>query len=120
MNIHPIRNDRDHARAIKEIGRLWGAKRRSPEAEQLEILVTLVEAFEAKRHAITPPDPIEAIRFRMEQAGLSRVDLERIVGSRARVSEILNRRRPLTLAMIRRLRNELDISADVLVGDERG
>lgn len=119
MDIHPIRNDRDHARALRHIEKLWGARAGSPAAEKLEILVTLVDAYEAKHHHIDPPDPIEAIRFRMEQEGLTRADLEKLIGSRARVSEILNRRRPLTVAMIRRLRDALGISADVLIGRER-
>ncbi len=97
---------------------MWGARTGSPEAEKLEILVTLVDAYEAKRHPIDPPDPIDAIRFRMEQEGLTRTDLEKFIGSRARVSEILNRRRPLTVKMIRRLRDALGISADVLIGRE--
>ena len=118
MNIHPIRNDRDHARALRHMETLWGARGGSPAAEQLEVLVTLVDAYEAKRHRILPPDPIEAIKFRMEQEGLTRADLEKLIGSRARVSEILNRRRSLTVAMIRRLRDALGISADVLVGRE--
>ena len=116
MDIHPIRNDRDHARALRQIEKLWGARAGSPEAEKLEVLVTLVDAYEAKHHPIDPPDPIDAIRFRMEQEGLTRADLEKLIGSRARVSEILNGRRPLTLQMIRRLRDALGISADVLVG----
>ena len=116
MDIHPIRNDRDHARALRQVEKLWGARAGSPEAEKLEVLVTLVDAYEAKHHPIDPPDPIEAIRFRMEQEGLTRADLEKLIGSRARVSEILNGRRPLTLQMIRRLRDALGISADVLVG----
>lgn len=118
MDVEPIRNDRDHARAMRKIAKLWGAKKGSLGAKTLEVLVTLVDAYEAKRHRIDPPDPIEAIRFRMEQEGLSRADLERLIGSRARVSEILNRRRPLTVAMIRRLRDALGISADVLIGRE--
>ena len=118
MDVEPIRNDRDHTRAMRQIEKLWGAKKGSPGAKKLEVLVTLVEAYEAKRHHVDPPDPIEAIRFRMEQEGLSRADLERLIGSRARVSEILNRRRPLTVAMIRRLRDALGISADVLIGRE--
>jgi HTH-type transcriptional regulator/antitoxin HigA len=118
MNIHPIRTQRDHARALRQIAKLWGARVGSPAAETLEVLITLVDAYEAKHHRIDPPDPIEAIRFRMEQEGLVRADLEKLIGSRARVSEILNRRRPLTVAMIRRLRDALGISADVLVGRE--
>lgn len=115
-DIHPVRNDRDHARAVRRVQELWGARRGSPAAEKLEILVTLIDAYEAKHHPIGPPDPIEALRFRMEQDGLTRADLEKIIGSRARVSEILNRRRPLTVAMIRRIRDTLGISADVLIG----
>ena len=93
MDVEPIRNDRDHARAVRQIEKLWGAKKGSPGAKKLEVLVTLVDAYEAKHHRIDPPDPIE-------------------------VSEILNRRRPLTVAMIRRLRDALGISADVLIGRE--
>jgi len=85
----------------------------------LEILVTLVDAYEAKHHPIDPPDPIDAVRFRMEQMGLTRSDLTGIIGSRARVSEVLNRKRPLTVAMIVRLREKLGISADILIGPHR-
>jgi HTH-type transcriptional regulator/antitoxin HigA len=118
MQIRPIHNDDDHGRAMAEIERLWGAPEGSPEAEQLDVLVTLVNAYEAEQHPIGPPDPIEAIRFCMEQQGLTRKDLEPLIGSRARVSEVLARRRPLTLDMIRRLRKGLGLSADVLVGDD--
>ena len=116
MNIHPIHNDDDHSRALFEIERLWGSPEGTPEADTLEVLVTLVDAYEAKHHAIDPPDPIEAILFRIEQQGLTRNDLIPMIGSRARVSEVLNKKRPLTLAMIQRLRAGLGISADVLVG----
>ena len=119
MGIRPIRNDEDHGHAVAEIERLWGASADSPEAERLEVLVTLVHAYEAEHHRIDPPDPIEAIRFRMEQQGLTRKDLEPMIGGRSRVSEVLSGRRPLTLPMIRRLRRGLGISADVLVGEER-
>ena len=119
MDIHPIRNDKDHARAVARIEKLWGSRPGTPEAETLEVLVTLVDAWEAQHHPIEPPDPIEAVLFRMEQQGLSRRDLEPMVGGRARVSEVLNRKRPLTLAMIRRLRSGLGLSADVLVGQGR-
>jgi len=118
MDIEPIHNDRAHKKALAQIEKLWGAKRGSPSAKKLEVLVTLVEVYESKHHAIAPPDPIEAIRFRMEQDGLTRADLEELIGSRARVSEVLNRRRPLTVAMIRRIRDKLGISADVLIGTE--
>ena len=83
------------------------------------MLVTLVHAYEAEHHAIEPPNPIDAIRFRMEQQGLTRRDLEPLIGGRSRVSEVLSGKRPLTLRMIRRLRRGLGISADVLVGEER-
>jgi HTH-type transcriptional regulator/antitoxin HigA len=119
MDIRPIRNQRDHAQALREVERLWGARSGTPEADKLEILVTLVDAYEAKHHPIDPPDPIDAIRFRMEQMGLTRSDLIDIIGSRARVSEVLNRKRPLTVAMIVRLREELGISADILIGPHR-
>lgn len=120
MDIRPIRSDEDHARALEQLEALWGAPEGSLEAERLEVLVTLLNAYEAEHHAIAPPDPIEAIKFRMEQEGLSRKDLEPLLGGRARVSEILNRKRPLTLRMIRRLRKGLGLSADVLVGEEEG
>jgi HTH-type transcriptional regulator / antitoxin HigA len=113
---HPIRNDDDHARALEQIDDLWGAEPGTPEGDSLEVLVTLADDYESKHHAIDPPDPIEAIKFRMEQEGLTRKDLEPMVGGRARVSEVLNRKRPLSLAMVRRLRDGLGISADVLVG----
>jgi len=118
MDIRPIRNDADHARALEQVEVLWGAEEGTPEAEALEILVTLVNVYEAEHHRIDPPDAIEAIRFRMEQQGLTRKDLEPFIGSRARVSEVLNRKRPLTLPMIRRLRAGLGMSAEVLVGDD--
>jgi HTH-type transcriptional regulator/antitoxin HigA len=116
MDIHPIRNDRDHARAMRQIEKLWGAAAGTSEADALEVLVTLVDAYEAKRHPIDPPDPIEAIKFRMEQKGLTRADLEPMIGSRGRVSEVLNGQRPLTITMIKKLRKGLGISADVLLG----
>jgi HTH-type transcriptional regulator/antitoxin HigA len=116
MDIHPIRNDRDHARAIRQIEKLWGAATGTPAADTLEILVTLVDAYEGKNHPIDPPDPIDAIKFRMEQMGLSRADLEPMIGSRARVSEVLNGQRPLTIAMINKLRAGLGIPGDILLG----
>jgi HTH-type transcriptional regulator / antitoxin HigA len=119
MDIHPIRNQRDHARALREIERLWGAPPRTPTADKLEVLVTLVDAYESRYHPIDPPDPIDAIRFRLEQMGLTRRDLADIIGSRARISEVFNRRRPLTIAMIAKLRDRLGISADVLIGPQR-
>lgn len=116
MRIRPISNDEDHERALEEIERLWGTKPDTEKAEKFEVLVTLVDAYEAKHHTIDLPDPIDAIEFRMEQEGLTRADLEPMIGSRARVSEVLNRKRALSLSMIRRLREGLGISADVLIG----
>jgi HTH-type transcriptional regulator/antitoxin HigA len=116
MRIHPIRTESDHDSAVARITQLIGAGPDTAEGEELDILATLVDAYEAKNHAIDAPDPIAAIQFRMEQQGLTRKNLEPLIGSRARVSEVMTRRRSLTLAMIRRVRNELGISADVLIG----
>ncbi len=116
MDIRPIRTDADHAAALEQIDVLWGADAETVEGRALEVLVTLVDAYEARQYVILPPDPIEAIKFRMEQLGLVRRDLEPFIGSRARVSELLNGSRSLTLPMIRRLRDGLGISADLLVG----
>lgn len=116
MQVRPIRNEADHDSAVARIAELIAAKPDTPEGEELDILATLVDAYEAKHHPVDKPDPIAAIQFRMEQQGLTRKDLEPLIGSRARVSEVMTRRRSLTLAMIRRVRDELGISADVLVG----
>ncbi len=117
MQIHPIRTEADHDSAVARIAELIGARPDTAEGEELDVLATLVDAYEAKHHAIDAPDPIAAIQFRMEQQGLTRKNLEPLIGSRARVSEVMTRRRTLTLAMIRRVRKELGISADVLIGD---
>jgi HTH-type transcriptional regulator/antitoxin HigA len=116
MRIHPIRTEADHDAAVARIAELIGAKPDTAEGEELDILAILVDAYEAKHHAIDAPDPITAIQFRMEQQGLTRKNLEPLIGSRARVSEVMTRQRPLTLAMIRRVRDKLGISADLLVG----
>ena len=115
MDIKPIRTETDYEIALKEIDKLWGAAVGTPEGDKLDILLTLVEAYEEKQYPIPAPDPIEAILHQMESQGLSRHDLEPFVGSRARVSEVLNRKRPLSLKMIRELQKGLGISADVLV-----
>ena len=114
-HLRPIRSEADYDVALKQIEALWQAADNSPEGEYLEILVTLVQAYEATHHPIPPPDPIEAILHEMESRGLTRKDLEPSIGSRARVSEVLNRKRPLTLLMIRKLQRNLKITADVLV-----
>jgi HTH-type transcriptional regulator/antitoxin HigA len=115
MQIKPIRNDKDYRLALAEIEKLMDAPVSLAQEEQLDLLATLVEGYEAKHHPIDLPDPIEAILFMMEQKGLTRQDLEPAIGSRGRVAEILNRRRPLTLPMIRRLVALLELPADVLV-----
>src|SRR4029453_992824 len=103
MEIRPIRSDADYRSALKEIERSWDADPGTAEADHVEVLSTLVEAYEAEHHPIPAPDPIAAIEFMMEQKGLTRRDLEPAIGSRGRVSEILNRKRPLTLPMVRAL-----------------
>ncbi|MBF0356894.1 MAG: transcriptional regulator [Alphaproteobacteria bacterium] len=111
----PIRNDREHKAALLEIEGLMDAKAGTPRGDRLDLLATLVEVYEARRWPIENPDPIEAINFMMEQKGLSRRDLEPIIGGRGRVAEILNRKRSLTLPMIRGLAKLLDLPADILV-----
>ncbi len=115
MEIKPIHNERQHRAALKEIERLWSARPGSPEHDRLEVLATLVEDYEDKHQPVYPPDPVEAIRFRMEQLGLDRKALEPSIGSRARVSEVLSGKRSLTLEMIRRLHRQFGIPADVLL-----
>ena len=115
MEITPIKTERDHKAALKEIDGLMTAKKNTPEGDRLDVLVTLVMAYEAKHYPIDPPDPIDAIKFRMDQQGLRPVDLVPYIGSRARVSHILSGKRPLTLPMIRKLTAGLGIPADVLI-----
>src|SRR2546428_11351959 len=103
MDIQPIRNERDYQRALKEIEELMDARPGTRRGERLDVLVTLVEAWEEKHYPIEAPDPVAAILFAMEQRGLTRRDLEPFIGSRARVAEILSHKRGLTLPMIRRL-----------------
>jgi HTH-type transcriptional regulator/antitoxin HigA len=114
-DLKPIRSEADHAAAMAEVARLWGAKTGTPDGDRLDVLATLIDAFEAKHHAIDPPDPIEAIRFRMEQQGLTRKDLEPIIGARNRVAEVLNGKRKLSIKMIRKLHEHLGIAAEVLI-----
>jgi HTH-type transcriptional regulator / antitoxin HigA len=110
-----IRTKADHRAALREVERLWQAMPGTHEGDRVEVLVTLIEAYEAKHHAIPAPDPVAAIVFMMEQKGLTRRDLEPAIGSRGRVSEILTRKRPLTLPMVRALSALLQIPTDVLV-----
>lgn len=115
MDIRPIRTKADYRAALKEAERLWDANPGTSDGDRVEVLVTLIEAYEAKHHPIPAPDPIAAIEFMMEQKGLTRRDLEPAIGTRGRVSEVLTRKRPLTLPMVRALGALLDIPADVLV-----
>ena len=115
MDMRPIRTEADYRAALAEIETLMSATMGSPEGDRLDVLATLVEAYETVHLPIAAPDPISAILFMMEQKQLSRRDLEPAIGSRARVAEVLNRRRPLTLPMIRALSRALDIPADVLI-----
>ncbi len=113
--LKPIRTKADHKRALAEVERLWGAKSETPEGDRLDVLATLIDAYETEHYPMDPPDPVEAIRFRMEQQGLSRKDLEPLIGTRTRVAEVLNRKRSLSIGMIRRLHDRLGISAEVLI-----
>ena len=117
--LRPIRSEADHERALVELGKLWGAPSGSAEADRLDVLATLIDAYESEHYPMDPPDPIEAIKFRMEQQGLTRKDLEPLIGTRARVAEVLNRRRALSIGMIRRLHDQLGISAEVLIRSSR-
>ena len=118
-SLKPIRTEADYEAALEEIERLWGARIGTPEGDRLDILATLIDAYESEHYPIDPPDPIEAIKFRMEQQGLTRKDLEGVLGSRTRVAEVLNRQRGLSIAMIRRLHEKLGISAEVLIRPTR-
>ena len=124
LTLHPIRTEEDYQAALARAGRLFDAPEEpDPDSEEgafFEALITLIEAYERKHHPICPPDPVEAIKFRMDQGGLSVKDLEPIIGKPNRVYEVLNRKRPLTLAMIRRLHRSLGIPADVLIAEAAG
>lgn len=115
MNVKPIKTKRDHTLALQQIESLMSAKANTPEGELLDLLVTLVEAYEARHYPVDLPDPVEAIKFRMEQSGLTAKDLEPMIGRLNRVYEILNRKRPLTLKMIWRLHKDLGIPAESLI-----
>jgi HTH-type transcriptional regulator / antitoxin HigA len=118
-DVKPIRSNADYEAALKEVERLWGAKLGSREGDRLDVLATLIDAYESEHFPLDPPDPIEAIKFRMEQQNLTRRDLEEIIGSRTRIAEVLNRKRGLSIGMIRRLHEHLGISADVLIRPSR-
>ena len=115
MNIKPIKTEMDYQASLAEIEKYFDAKPDTPKGDKLDVLVTLVEAYEEKHHAIDLPDPIDAIKYVMESKGLTRKDLELCIGSRARISEILSRKRKLTLPMIRKLYKQFHIPARVLI-----
>jgi HTH-type transcriptional regulator/antitoxin HigA len=115
MELRPIRSKREHHTALKEAEALWNAPEGSPEADRLEVLTLLIEAYEREHFSIPDPDPIDFLQHVMEARELTRKDLEPYIGSRARVAEVLNRVRPLTLDMIRKLADGLELPADVLI-----
>jgi HTH-type transcriptional regulator/antitoxin HigA len=115
MDVTPIRTKRDYHRALKEIDGLMDARRGTPEGDRLDVLVTLVEAWETRHYPIDLPDPVEAIKYHMEQKGLGPRDLVPFIGSRNRVYEVLNHKRPLTLRMVWRLHSGLGIPAESLI-----
>ena len=117
--LKPIRSEADYDEALAEVERLWGSKLGTPEGDSLDILATLIEAYEDKHYPMDPPDPIEAIKYRMEQQGLTRKDLEPMIGTRTRVAEVLNGKRNLSISMIRNLHARLGISAEVLIQPPR-
>ena len=117
--IKPIRTKQDYEAALVEVERLWGAKAGTPEGDRLDVLATLIDSYEAEHYPMNPPDPIEAIKFRMEQQELTRKDMEEIIGTRTRIAEVLSRKRGLSIAMIRRLHQRLGISAEVLIRPSR-
>ncbi len=119
MKIKPIRTKADYERALREIERMWGAKEGTPQGNQLDVLATLVEAYERKHFLIDPPDPIEAIKFRLEQQGLDPRALIGVIGGRGRVHEVMHGQRALSLTMIRRLHERFGIPAEVLIRPAR-
>ena len=115
MNIKPIRTDDDLRAALRRLEVIFQAAEGTPEADEMEVLVTLIEAYENKHYAVDPADPVEAIKFRMEQQGLTPRDLEAYIGPSGRVSEVLNGKRPLSLRMIKRLHDGLHIPYESLL-----
>jgi HTH-type transcriptional regulator/antitoxin HigA len=115
MDIRPIKTEKDYNNSLKRVEELWGSKRDTSEGDELDLLITLVESYEMKHYPIAPPDPIDAIKFRMEQMDMTKADLVQYIGSQSRVSEILNRKRSLTLKMVKSLYRGLKIPADILL-----
>ncbi|RLD43263.1 MAG: transcriptional regulator [Bacteroidetes bacterium] len=115
MEIRPIKTEMDYNQSIKRIEELWGAKKDSPKGDELDLLCTLTESYEMKHYPIAPPDPIDAIKFRMEQMGMSKTDMAKYLGSQSRVSEVLSGKRRLTLKMVKSLYRGLKIPAEILL-----
>jgi HTH-type transcriptional regulator/antitoxin HigA len=115
MGIKPINTEQDYNNSIRRIEELWGAKKDSPQGDELDLLVTLVESYEMRHYPIAPPDTVDAIIFRMEQMGMTKADMVQCLGSQSRVSEILNKKRKLTLGMIKAIYKGLKIPADILL-----
>jgi HTH-type transcriptional regulator / antitoxin HigA len=117
MDIRPIKTKKDHTQALKRIEGLMSAKANTPDGDELDVLVTLVEAYEVKHYTIKAPDPIAAIQHRMEAMGMERKDLVPLLGSKSRVSEVLNRKRKLTMEMVRNLHEAMQLPAEALIQD---
>lgn len=115
MEIRPIKTENDYNVAIQRIEKLWGANKNSPNGDELDLLTTIVEAYEIKHFPILPPDPVDAIIFRMEQMNMTKSDMAKYIGSQSRVSEILGRKRQLTLKMVKSLYKGLKIPAEILL-----
>ncbi len=115
MEIRPIKTEQDYNDSIKRIEELWGAKKDTPQGDELDLLVTLAESYEMKHYPIAPPDPVDAIKFRMEQMDMTKADMVKYLGSQSRVSEVLNRKRKLTLSMVKSLYKGLRIPAEILL-----
>ena len=119
MEIQPIKTERDYEEALRTVRELWDAEENTADGDRLDILITLVDAYEAEHHPIYPPDPVAAIEFHMDQNDLARSDLEKYIGTRARVSEVLNRRRGLSVEMIRNLHEGLGIPLESLIAKSK-
>jgi HTH-type transcriptional regulator/antitoxin HigA len=116
MSLRPIRNDQDHAEALRHVENLWGAKAGTPEGDLLEVLVDLIEHYEDRRFPLMPSDPIEMLLAHMVATDRTQSDLARLLGSAPRASEILNRKRALTVDMIRKISTEWGLPAEALIG----
>jgi HTH-type transcriptional regulator/antitoxin HigA len=119
VKLKVLKNEKEHKKALEQVETLWDAPKGSAQAEELELWSALIEAYEEKRHAIPAPDPIEAVKFRMEQMGLKPSDMTKILGGKGRVSEVLNRKRPLSVNMMRNLYQNLHVPAESLLAEPK-